>query len=132
MSIKEIRKKLDEISKILDQIENPEIKDFSEQIIDFMNNELGTNYRRESKITIKFIKARLAEGYKLDDFKRVILNKKRSWFNSQMQSYLRPQTLFGSKFEAYLNETDPEQELADKLNNILTQGKKEYQNAQEL
>jgi len=132
MSIKEIRKKLDEISKILDQIENPEIKDVSEQIIDFMNNELGTNYRRESKTTIKFIKARLSEGYKLDDFKRVILNKKRSWLNSPMQGYLRPQTLFGSKFEAYLNESDPEQELADKLNNILAQGKKEYQNAQEL
>jgi uncharacterized phage protein (TIGR02220 family) len=132
MTIKELRKKLQEALALLDQLENPEIKDCSSQIIDFLNEQIGSNYRKESKTTIKFIKARLAEGYKLEDFKRVILNKKRSWLNSQMQAYLRPQTLFGSNFEAYLNESDPELELAEKLNDLLAQGKEEYKNAQEL
>ena len=52
------------------------------------------------------IKARFNEGQQLDDFKRVIDIKTKQWLNNpEMSMYLRPQTLFGNKFDEYLNES---------------------------
>lgn len=74
-------------------------------ICDYLNDKAGTNYRASSKNTQSHINARLREGYTEDDFKRVIDNKASQWKNdSVMCQYLRPETLFGNKFEAYLNE----------------------------
>ena len=74
-------------------------------ICDYLNDKAGTNYRASSKNTQSHINARLREGYTEDDFKRVIDNKVSQWKNdSVMCQYLRPETLFGNKFEAYLNE----------------------------
>ena len=42
--------------------------------------------------------------YSLDDFKTVIDKKCVDWMNTDMQKYLRPETLFGTKFESYLNQ----------------------------
>ena len=50
------------------------------------------------------IDARLNEGYTLDDFIVVIEKKVFEWKNTDMEKYLRPETLFGSKFESYLNQ----------------------------
>ena len=53
----------------------------------------------------KNINARLKEGHTLEDFKAVIDKKTKQWLNDEkMSSYLRPMTLFGTKFESYLNE----------------------------
>ena len=57
--------------------------------------------------TRSFIRARLREGFTVDDFKTVIDKKARAWLgNRDMQKYLRPETLFGTKFESYLNEQE--------------------------
>ena len=75
------------------------------EIIDYLNTLAGTNYRASSKKTQQLIKARINEGYTLEDFKVVIKNKTREWLNdSKMNAYLRPETLFGTKFEGYLNQ----------------------------
>ena len=59
--------------------------------------------------TIREIKARLNEGFKLEDFKIVIDNKCSEWLNDKkMNQYLRPDTLFGTKFESYLNQKPKE------------------------
>ena len=51
------------------------------------------------------MRARWKEGYRVDDFKKVIDNKTADWLrNDEMNKFLRPETLFGTKFEAYLNE----------------------------
>ena len=75
-------------------------------IVGYLNLKAGTNYRHQSKQTRKLIHARLAEGFTLDDFKRVIDNKVADWGRDpRMCKYLRPETLFcASKFEGYLNE----------------------------
>lgn len=73
-------------------------------IISYMNEKLGTRYRENNKATIRHIKARLSEGYTVDDFKKVIDKKYKSWNGTDMAKYLRPETLFGTKFESYLNE----------------------------
>ena len=48
----------------------------------------------------------LAEGHSVDDFMTVIDHKCAEWLGSGMAQYLRPQTLFGTKFEGYLNAPD--------------------------
>ena len=65
------------------------------------------------------IKNRWDEGYRLDDFYHVIDNMYREWGNdNKMRVYLRPQTLFGTKFESYLNQS--------LVNNNETRGGGEY------
>lgn len=73
------------------------------EIINYLNNKLKTNYRVKNKVTQKHINARLDDGFTIDDFKTVIDKKYREWNGTDMQQYLRPETLFGTKFEGYLN-----------------------------
>ncbi|MGN0768699.1 MAG: conserved phage C-terminal domain-containing protein [Christensenellales bacterium] len=75
------------------------------EIISYLNSVLKTRYRVNNKVTQKHIKARLSEGYTVDDFKTVIDKKVAEWRGSEMEQYLRPETLFGTKFESYLNAT---------------------------
>ena len=74
------------------------------EVIDYLNIKAGTSYRVNTKNTQSLINARIAEGYTIEDFKTVIDIKCKSWIGTEWEKYLRPQTLFGSKFENYLNE----------------------------
>ena len=80
-------------------------KEEIKEIIDYLNSKLGSNYRYKTESTNKLIRARLNEGFTVDDFKQVIDTKYAGWINDpKMSGYLRPYTLFGNKFEQYLNE----------------------------
>lgn len=72
-------------------------------IVDYLNEKAGTHYRAASKATAQHIKARLNEGFTLQDFFDVIDKKVAEWKGGEMERYLRPETLFGTKFEGYLN-----------------------------
>jgi uncharacterized phage protein (TIGR02220 family) len=73
-------------------------------IVDYLNTKLNTKYRYETQSTQKHIKARLNEGFVYDDFVKVIDNMYDAWHNDdKMSQYLRPETLFGTKFQSYLN-----------------------------
>jgi len=74
------------------------------ETVDYLNEKAGTKYKSSSKNTTKHIKARLNDGYTLEDFKIVIDKKCSEWLNTDMEKYLCPDTLFGSKFEKYLNQ----------------------------
>ena len=78
-------------------------KEIYRAVVDYLNGKARTNYKAGSKATQQHINARLSEGFTLDDFKCVIDNKCAEWMNSDFEKYLRPATLFGSKFESYLN-----------------------------
>jgi uncharacterized phage protein (TIGR02220 family) len=69
-----------------------------------MNNKLGTSYKSDTNKTQESIRARMNEGFIIDDFKTVIDVKYDEWKNTDMEKYLRPETLFGNKFESYLNQ----------------------------
>ena len=75
-----------------------------EEVVNHLNEKAGTKYKSNSKNTTKHIKARLNDGYTLEDFKNVIDKKCSEWLNTDMEKYLCPDTLFGSKFEKYLNQ----------------------------
>lgn len=75
------------------------------RVIKYLNAKAGTNYRATNKATQRLIKARFTEGMTTKDFKKVIDNKCDDWLKDpKMCEYLRPATLFGSKFESYLNQ----------------------------
>ena len=72
-------------------------------IIAYLNEKAGTAYRASSQKTQEKINARLAEGYTVDDFKLVIDKRCAEWIGTEFEQYLRPETLFGPRFEGYLN-----------------------------
>ena len=74
------------------------------QIIDYLNEKTSKSFKHTATTNKKLIKARWNEGYRLDDFKHVIDTKAAEWLNTEMQKYLQPSTLFGNKFDKYLNE----------------------------
>jgi len=79
-------------------------EEFSTEIINYLNRQLNTSYKTNTAKTRNLIKARVNEGFEIEDFKKVISNRKKLWFNDpEMKQYLRPETLFGNKFEGYLN-----------------------------
>jgi uncharacterized phage protein (TIGR02220 family) len=75
------------------------------EVISYLNQKAGTAFKVNSKDTRKHIKARFDEGFTVEDFKTVIDHKVTEWgSNPDMAQYLRPSTLFGTKFESYLNQ----------------------------
>lgn len=75
------------------------------EVISHLNYSCGKSFKHTTPKTQKLISARLSEGFGVDDFKKVIDVKKGEWLEDEkMSRYLRPETLFGSKFESYLNE----------------------------
>ena len=84
------------------------------QVIDYLNKKANKRYRSDTPKTKQLIKARIKEGFTLEEFKTVIDKKCAQWLNdSKMDRYLRPETLFGTKFEGYLNEGTGEKTLPD-------------------
>ena len=72
-------------------------------IVDYLNQKAGTSYKASTKKTKSCIHARLEEGFTQDDFITVIDKKCSEWLGTEWEKFLRPETLFGTKFESYLN-----------------------------
>ena len=83
---------------------NDSLQESYQSIVSYLNQKAGTNYRATTQKTKKAIRARFEEGFTVDDFKTVIDKKCAEWIgDDKMEKYLRPETLFGTKFEGYLN-----------------------------
>ena len=106
--------------KILhNNIDNNTNKKYIEYIVEYLNKKAGTHYRPTTDATVKVITARLNERFTVDDFKTVIDKKVAQWKGTSMEEFLRPQTLFGSKFESYLNQNIIKQEKPVKTANFI-------------
>lgn len=78
-------------------------------IVEYLNDKIGAHYKPNGKKMKELIRARMNEGYTVEDFKTVIDKKFKSWGNDpKMSLYLRPSTLFGTRFGEYLNEYQAE------------------------
>ena len=73
-------------------------------VVSYLNDHASTHYRSSSRNTRSHINARFEDGYTVEDFKQVIDTKCDEWLGTDMAKYLRPDTLFGTKFESYLNQ----------------------------
>ena len=86
-------------------IDPPSINIPYADIIEYLNQQANKAYKTATKKTKECIHARWEDGFRLDDFKKVIDNKVADWLNDDEKNlYLRPETLFGTKFEGYLNQ----------------------------
>ena len=94
------------INNIVENSEKHDMKVITE-IVDYLNEKAHKNYRPNSKTTMEHINERLKEGRTLSDFKQVIDNRCATWLGTDMEQYICPETLFGSKFEKYLNAPAP-------------------------
>ena len=92
---------IDNDNEIESEIEDkPNIRN----IVDYLNSKAGTKYKHTSQVSQRHINARINDGYKMGDFVTVIDKKCDEWLDTEMAIYLRPETLFGSKFDGYLNQ----------------------------
>ncbi len=96
----------EELTKIIDHDNKRTVSVSPEEvsyIVGYLNHICGTKYRTSSVNTKKLINARVNEGFKREDFEKVIKAKHREWQGTRFEKYLCPETLFGPKFEKYLN-----------------------------
>lgn len=85
-----------------------------EAIVERLNDVCGTQFKSSSRKTRQLIQARMKEGFGPGDFYEVIRKMHNEWGQDpKMVRYLRPETLFGPKFEGYLN-----QQTASRLSEI--------------
>ena len=89
---------------VINNIDNNKNKEIYINIINYLNNKCNTRYRYNTPNTKRHINARLNEGYTEQDFYTVISKKSDEWLGTEQEKYLRPDTLFGAKFESYLNQ----------------------------
>jgi len=77
------------------------------EVISYLNLKAKKNFKVDTASHQKFIKARLKEGYVLEDFKKVVDIMVAKWQGTEYEQYLQPQTLFGNKMDNYLNQPMP-------------------------
>lgn len=77
------------------------------EVISYLNLKAKKNFKVDTASHQKFIKARLKEGYILEDFKKVVDVMVAKWKGTEYEQYLQPQTLFGNKMDNYLNQPMP-------------------------
>ena len=78
-----------------------------QEVISYLNLKSKKNFKVDTASHQKFIKARLKEGYVLEDFKKVVDIMVAKWKGTEYEQYLQPQTLFGNKMDNYLNQPMP-------------------------
>jgi len=78
-----------------------------QEVISYLNLKAKKNFKVDTASHQKFIKARLKEGYVLEDFKKVVDIMVAKWKGTDYEQYLQPQTLFGNKMDNYLNQPIP-------------------------
>lgn len=88
-----------------------------DEIIGYLNQVTGKTFKNVESHK-KLIRARWNEKATLDDFKKVIDNKSSEWLGTDMAKYLQPSTLFGNKFDQYLNQTKTVKQKGDSYGGI--------------
>ena len=80
------------------------VKQLTDGVVSYLNDKSERNFKPNNPKTQSLVRARLKEGFTEIDFLQVIEKKCKDWLNTDMEKYLRPETLFGTKFENYVNE----------------------------
>ena len=84
--------------------EETSLSDLERNALTALNSICGKSFR-PTPGNMKFIKARIKEGYNFEDFVKVIKFKFGQWGNDpKFRTFLRPETIFGTKFDSYLAE----------------------------
>lgn len=86
-------------------------KEIAKIVIEDLNKRACRKFKPLIPKTVRLICLRMKEGFELEDFLDVNKKKIAEWVDDpDMSRYLRPETLYGTKFEGYLNQPMPERE----------------------
>lgn len=86
-------------------IDTEDINTITTEIIEYLNLKTNKNYRSSNPKTRELIFRRIKiDKATIDEFKKVIDLKTADWVGTESDKYLRPETLFGTKFESYRNQ----------------------------
>lgn len=99
---KKVNTPIDE--KVKDNTTSNEYSYLIKDIVEYLNQKANKTFKHSTKTTQQHIRSRINEGFSVDDFKKVIDIKVAEWQDTDMDKFLRPSTLFGTKFESYLNQ----------------------------
>lgn len=80
------------------------VKHLTKALIEYLNEKVNRAFKPNNPKTESLVRARLRDGFKETDFINVIETKCEEWLDTEMEKYLRPDTLFGTKFENYVNQ----------------------------
>ena len=87
-------------------------KDTIREIVENLNLIGHSNYKPTTTSTITSIKARLSDGFTIDDFKKVHRVKYDEWKDSEMIKHFNPTTLYrAANFEKYLNQKEETEQI---------------------
>ena len=100
------------------------LKDIARETINYFNLRAGVIYRDSNFKTLSLIKERLSGGFNLEDFKTVIDKKVEEWKGTSLERHLTPFTLFGDKFEVYLNQKIRGEDGFDKSKGFVREARK--------
>jgi len=95
--------------------------DSAKEIVTYLNEKTGKKYDSTLYRTVNNIAFWINKGYTILDFKKVIDIKYNEWHKDEKYAaFVRPETLFGDKFESYLNQSierikSKEEEVFDKI-----------------
>ncbi|MCP4569481.1 MAG: hypothetical protein GY841_18040 [FCB group bacterium] len=85
----------------------PEILENSDNLIDEiiqdLNQVTGRGFRTQTESYRKLVAGLLRKGFIFEQFHQVHIHRAKKWLGDpKYQEFLRPQTLYGNKFDAYL------------------------------
>lgn len=91
-------------TKVEQKADEDSVANVTNVVISYLNERLGSRYRPDIEKNRRLVAARMNEKRTIEDFKAVIDVKCEEWKGTEMEKYLRPETLFSNKFESYLNQ----------------------------
>lgn len=90
--------------------ENDEVDEIAAAVVAHLNELTSQSFRPWAQKTLRPIRARIREGFSASDLLLVVDDRCSRWLQSpKMREYLRPETLFGTKFEGYLQAAKSQQ-----------------------
>lgn len=103
-----------------------------QEIIQYLNQKTGSKFKDTPSKTRSLIRRIYKDGYDINDIKKVIDKKTIEWgSNPKMVKYLRPSTLFSTKFENYLLDQNGGFYSRDRNDRPLDSTKQKYADAME-
>lgn len=94
-------------------------KEIYSNIIQHFNLKCDKSYKLDSDVFIDYVDKLISKGFSEQDMISVIDKKSKDWTNTKYAQYLRPSTLFGDKFEIYLNDCQSGNENYKRRGNVV-------------
>lgn len=101
-----------------------EKQNFAPEIITYLNELNGTNFRTDTKATCRLIDQRIGEGYTVQELKEIVEYKIAEWKGTDQEKWLQPDTLFnGEKCAKYRNQVQAAKDKGMSISQIKGKGK---------